>query len=117
MFGMNFVSFATLFVLSVIVSFVLHYLAKYRLREGIDGFFGKVLVGWIGGWLGSPVFGHWPENMTLGSVYPVPALFGSLAAVFGLVVSLKTLSQIAARISAPTAGGEAERPRVHREAA
>ncbi len=110
-------SFVTLLVLSAIVSFVLHYLAKYRVNEGFDGFLGKVLVGWIGGWLGSPVLGYWPENVTLGAVYLVPALLGSGAAVFGLVLSLKTVSQIAARISAPPVGREAERPRVRPEAA
>jgi uncharacterized membrane protein YeaQ/YmgE (transglycosylase-associated protein family) len=117
MIGMDFVSFVTLLVLSTFASFVVHYLAKYRLNEGIDGFFGKVLVGWVGGWLGSPVFGHWPENMTLGSIYLVPALLGAGAAVFGVVLSLKTLTQIAARISVPSVGRQAESARRREEAA
>lgn len=117
MIGMNFVAFATLFVISVIVSFVLHYLVRYRLGAGIEGFLGKVLVGWIGAWLGSPVLGHWPQNLVLGAVYPIPALLGSITAVFGSVLFFKTLSTIAGRISAPSVGREAESPRMHRDVA
>ncbi len=89
MIGMNVVSFLTLLVISVVVSFVLHYLVKYRLAEGLEGFLGKLMVGWLGGWLGSPVLGHWPESLKLGSIYLVPALLGSLVAVFGVVLLLK----------------------------
>jgi uncharacterized membrane protein YeaQ/YmgE (transglycosylase-associated protein family) len=89
MIGMNLVSFLTLLVISVVVSFVLHYLVKYRLAQGVEGFFGKLIVGWLGGWLGSPVLGYWPDSVKLGSIYLVPALLGSLAAVFGVVLLLK----------------------------
>ena len=89
MIGMNFVSFLTLLVISVVVSFVLHYLVKYRLAQGVEGFLGKVTLGWLGGWLGSPVFGYWPASVKLGSIYIVPALLGSVVAVFGVVLLLK----------------------------
>ncbi len=117
MVGMNFVSFAILLVVSVIVSGVLHYLVRYRLGEGIEGFLGKVLVGWIGAWLGSPVLGHWPENLRLGAIYPIPALLGSITAVFGSVLFFKTLSTIAGLISAPSVGREDEGPRMRRDVA
>lgn len=31
---------------------------KYRVVGGVDGFLGKLTIGWLGGWVGSPVFGH-----------------------------------------------------------
>ena len=89
MIGMNFVSFLTLFVISAVVSAVLHYLVKYRVAGGLDAFLGQVILGWLGGWLGSPVFGYWPETVKLGTIYIVPAVLGSLAAVFGIVFLLK----------------------------
>ena len=89
MIGMTFVSFVTLLVISVVVSVVLHYLVKYRVVGGFDGFLGKLTIGWLGGWLGSPVFGYWPETVKLGTIYVIPAVLGSLAAVFGIVFLLK----------------------------
>jgi uncharacterized membrane protein YeaQ/YmgE (transglycosylase-associated protein family) len=89
MIGMTFVSFVTLLVISVVVSVVLHYLVKYRVVAGFDGFLGKLAIGWLGGWLGSPVFGYWPETVKLGTIYVIPAVLGSLAAVFGIVFLLK----------------------------
>ncbi len=89
MIGMDFISFLTLLVISLVVAVVLHYVLRYRAVEGLEGFFGKLAIGWIGGWLGSPVFGYWWETVKIGNVYIVPALLGSLAAVFGAVLLLK----------------------------
>jgi len=89
MIGMDFVSFLTLLVISLVVSVVLHYLVRYRVVDGVEGLFGKLIIGWLGAWLGSPVFGYWGETVKLGSVYIIPALLGSLAAVFGVALLLK----------------------------
>jgi uncharacterized membrane protein YeaQ/YmgE (transglycosylase-associated protein family) len=89
MIGMDFTSFLTLLVISLVVAVVLHYGLRYRAVEGLEGFLGKLTIGWIGGWLGSPVFGHWWEAAKVGTVYVVPALLGSLAAVFGAILLLK----------------------------
>lgn len=89
MIGMNFASFLTLLVISLVVSVVLHYLVKYRVVPGVEGLFGKLIVGWLGGWVGSPVLGHWWTNVKVENVYIVPALLGSLAAVFGVSFLLK----------------------------
>ena len=59
MLGMNFTSFLTLLIVSVVVAAVYHWILRYRFLEGIDSFLAKVAVGWVGGWLGSPVLGHW----------------------------------------------------------
>lgn len=113
MIAMNFVTFATLFVISAIVACVMHYVVQYRLRAGVEGFLAKLIVGWLGGWLGSPVFGYWPVTWNLESVYVVPALLGSLTAVFGAVFVLRTLSALvgAWKVSAPGTAREGERLR------
>ena len=36
-------------------------------------------MGWVGGWLGSPVLGHWLWKIQ--SVYLVPAILGAVASV------------------------------------
>jgi len=51
--GMNFASFLTLLIVSVVVAAVYHWILRYRFLEGIDSFLAKVAVGWVGGWLGS----------------------------------------------------------------
>jgi len=58
MLGMNFTSFLTLLVISVVVASVYHWILRYHFLEGIDSFLAKVALGWIGGWLGSPVLGQ-----------------------------------------------------------
>src|SRR5262245_29891113 len=88
MIGMSFISFMELLGISVVVALVLHYLLKYRNIAGFEGFLGKVIIGW----LGSPVFGHWPANLSFADVYPIPALLGSLSSVFSVVLFFKTVS-------------------------
>src|SRR5262245_66667257 len=84
MIGMNFISFLILLVISVVVSAVLHYYFKYYVTPGHWSFCSKVVVGWVGAWLGSPVFGHWPSRipyLEYGGVWFVPAILGSLALI------------------------------------
>ena len=92
MIGMSFISFMELLGISVVVALVLHYLVKYRNIAGFEGFLGKVIIGWLGAWLGSPVFGHWPATLSFADVYPIPAFLGSLSSVFSVVLFFKTLS-------------------------
>ncbi len=40
-----------------------------------------LVFAWVGGWLGSPVFGHWFENVRYQQIYIFPALLGAVAAV------------------------------------
>src|ERR1051326_2757731 len=53
MIGMDFVSFLILLVISVVVSGALHYWLEYYVTPGIWSFVSKVIVGWVGAWLGS----------------------------------------------------------------
>ncbi len=90
MIGMDLRSFLMLLLISVAVSAVLHYVFKFYVRAGTGSFLSKVIIGWIGAWLGSPVFGHWPEGLGYGAVYYVPAILGSFALLVLVVDIVKS---------------------------
>lgn len=104
MIGMNFWGFLVLLVAGVIAAAVVHYVARYRLLKGFDGFLDMVIAGWLGGWLGSPVIGHWFERVKIANIYLIPALLGALAGAFAVVATGKAM----AKAFAPTiiSGGE-----------
>ncbi|HUK21389.1 MAG TPA: hypothetical protein VLV45_07515 [Gemmatimonadales bacterium] len=91
MVGMSFGSFAVLLIISVVVSAVLHYGLGFYAMPGTSSFLGKVVLGWIGGWLGSPVFGHWGAPIGAESVYVIPAILGCLAMLVLAVDSVRSL--------------------------
>ena len=82
MIGMGFISYLILLVISVVVSAVLHYGFKYYVTPDFWSFCSKVVVGWIGAWLGSPVLGNWPHRFPFlnyaEQVWYIPAILGSL---------------------------------------
>lgn len=90
MIGMDFISFLILLAISVVVSAILHFSFKYYVRPGLVSFFSKVVVGWFGAWLGSPVFGHWWNGANYKEVYIVPAILGSLAVLIFAVDLIKS---------------------------
>lgn len=92
MLGMNFTSFLTLLIVSVVVAAAYHWILHYRFLEGIDSFLAKVAVGWVGGWLGSPVLGHWLWKIE--SVYLVPAILGAIAAIHLNVLCWKASAKL-----------------------
>ena len=57
-----------------------HFAIAYRVLAGFDGFMAKRIAGWIGGWLGLAVYGHWGYNIQ--HVYIIPALLGSSSLAF-----------------------------------
>ena len=61
------------------VSAILHYGFKYYATPGTWSFFSKIVVGWLGGWLGSPILGHWFEGVNYGELYILPAIIGTAA--------------------------------------
>jgi uncharacterized membrane protein YeaQ/YmgE (transglycosylase-associated protein family) len=79
MLGMDFLSFLILLVISIVVSGVLHYGLKYYVVPGCASYCSKIVVGWIGGWLGSPVLGHWWQGLKYQEIYFIPAILGCLA--------------------------------------
>ena len=59
MLGMSSLSFLILTLIAAAVAVAYHNVIRYRFLEGYDAFIGKLIVGWLGAWLGSPVLGHW----------------------------------------------------------
>lgn len=90
MIGMNFTSFVTLLILGFIAAFVLHVLLRYRVLSSFDGFMRMWLAAWVGGWLGSPVLGHW--SFRIKDVYIIPALIGAFAGAFAAVATIKAVA-------------------------
>jgi uncharacterized membrane protein YeaQ/YmgE (transglycosylase-associated protein family) len=91
---MDFISFLILLIISVVVSAILHYYFEYYVTPGHWSFCSKVVVGWIGAWLGSPVFGYWPPripNLHYDDVWFIPAILGALALVI-VAVDVATIA-------------------------
>jgi len=91
MIGMDFVSFIILLGISIVVSVVVHFVFKYYVMPGVWSFISKVIFGWIGAWLGSPVFGHWFCGVNYGEVYIIPAILGSLALLIMMIDLTKSI--------------------------
>ena len=94
MIGMDFISFLILLVISVVVSAILHFVFKYYIVPGWWSFLSKVFIGWIGAWLGSPVFGYWWEGLNYKQVYIVPAILGCILLLICAVDCVKACSSI-----------------------
>jgi uncharacterized membrane protein YeaQ/YmgE (transglycosylase-associated protein family) len=100
MLGMSLLSFAVLTLIGAIVAVAYHHVIRYRFLEGNDAVFGKLIVGWIGAWLGSPVFGHWLWRIE--NVYVVPAILGAIATVHLTILMGKALAKVASMRPAVT---------------
>ena len=94
MIEMDFISFIILLIISILVSGVLHFLLKVYIIPGWRSYFSKVLIGWVGAWFGSPVFGYWWQGLNYKEVYIVPAILGSLAILIFAVDFIKTCATI-----------------------
>lgn len=91
MIGMNLLSFLMLLIISIVVSLVLHFPFKTSVRGGFESFVGKVVWGWLGAWLGSPVFGHWFPGFSYHEIYIIPAILGSFALLVLMVDLVKSI--------------------------
>ena len=104
MIGMGFISFLILLIISVVVSAILHYGLKYYATPGFELFCAKIVLGWVGAWLGSPVLGYWPHRfpfLNYEAIWLIPAILGSLAAV-GLAVDFDKRARRAVAGGSPT---------------
>ncbi len=88
----DFIGFLILLIISVVVSGILHFGLKYYIVPGWWSYLSKVLIGWVGARLGSPVFGHWWLNR--GDVYIVPAILGCLLLLIFAVDFIKTCAAV-----------------------
>lgn len=101
MIGMSFSSFLLLLVEAFIAAAVLHYILRYRVLECFDGFLAKLIAGWLGAWLGSPVLGHW--SVKRADICLIPALLGAFAASFALTATYKAHAKACSHKSEPKA--------------
>lgn len=106
MIGQSFGSFFVLLLISLVVTAILHYGFRFYARPGAWSYASKVVLGWIGAWLGSPVFGHWWSGLSYEEVYYVPAILGSFALVVFVVDFVKSAAG-AGRSTDAAGGGEA----------
>ena len=58
MIGTGFIEFLILLVISIVVSVILFFLPGFLAEKGRLEFVVMVILGWLGAWLGSPVFGQ-----------------------------------------------------------
>lgn len=94
MIGMGFISFIILLIIAVVVAAIVHYGAGYYKVGGAGSFLSKVVIAWIGGWLGSPVLGNWWDAIAyhgpVHDLYIIPAILGSLGLVIVTVDVART---------------------------
>ncbi len=84
--GMGFLTWFWLTVIALVVSILMYYVFRKRLA---GGYWSQLIIGWIGAWLGSPVFGHWLWHY--GRVYFIPAILGSIALIWLIKSAEKVL--------------------------
>lgn len=92
MLEMSFLSFLTLTIIGAVVAAVYHWVFRYRMLQGVDSAFGKMIVGWVGAWVGSPVLGHWLWKIE--NVYLVPAVLGAIATIHLSVLLVKIAAHL-----------------------
>jgi uncharacterized membrane protein YeaQ/YmgE (transglycosylase-associated protein family) len=100
MLGMSLLSFLILTFIGAVVAAAYHYVIRYRFLESNDAVVGKLIVGWFGAWLGSPVLGHWLWKVE--NVYIVPALLGAIVTIHLTVLTGKALAKLASMRPAVT---------------
>ena len=81
MIGIDFLSFLVLLGISIVVAAVKIVVSLAGVRRDALEYFADLTVAWLGGWLGSPVFGFWFAELRFQQIYIVPALLGAAAAV------------------------------------
>jgi uncharacterized membrane protein YeaQ/YmgE (transglycosylase-associated protein family) len=99
MLGMSFMAFLILLVVGTAIALVYQFALRYRFLEGWDSLFGKIALGWLGAWLGSPVLGHWLWQIE--QVYVVPAILGAAIVIHLNVLWWKAFAQAVGSRSAP----------------
>jgi len=109
MIGITFAAFLTLLVISAILSAVFQGVG-YSVVGGSEGFFAKLVTGWIGGWIGSPVLGYWGgRNLAGTNVHLIPAILGALAAIFIQVLVMRVVTGYSLTRATPVRASEEKR--------
>ena len=93
MIGMGFGAFLTLLIISFIAAIVIHSGIHYRFLGGVDGFFAKWILGWLGAWIATPVLGHWFAGVAIGGQYIIPAFLGAFSTAFMITAVCKMMAR------------------------
>jgi len=110
--GMSFSSFLTLLVIGAVCAFISHSMLKFKVLQTDEGYLCALIMGWIGAWIGSPVLGYWSWMVTGTNVYLVPAIIGSIAAIYTLAALFTIVASLLAPMSVrETAASSNERMR------
>ena len=99
MIGMGFLPFLWLLIVAAVVLLLMYFLLGVRLMGGPAT---SILVGWIGAWLGSPVFGHWFKVLSAHGVYFIPAILGCAGLLYGCHCCQQVMAQAQGRPSQST---------------
>ncbi len=80
---MAFPQFLVLFVISVVVSAVLHYSFSYYVVGGTKSFFGKIMIGYFGALFAGTIVGSWEliPGLMFANVALIPTILGSAAMI------------------------------------
>ena len=108
MFGMGFLPFLFITIISAIVAVTYHNILQYRFLAGKDALVGKLMIAWLGAWVGSPVLGHWLWKID--NVYLVPALLGAIGGVHLTVLAEKAVAKFLSVRAGATEGAKELRP-------
>ncbi len=92
--GMSFLPFLMLLILSAFAAAIVHWVCRYRLFNGFDGFVGQWIVAWVGAWIGPSVIGHWAGAVMLWHIYIIPALIGAFAGAYAGTINARILASI-----------------------
>ncbi len=79
MVNIDFLSFVYLVVVSIVVSLVMARLPKVKIVLP-GGLTVNLIVGYLGAWLGTPVFGKW-KLCTIGTINIISAILGAIALI------------------------------------
>ncbi|MFQ6618702.1 MAG: hypothetical protein ACE5QV_08455 [Fidelibacterota bacterium] len=77
LFFLGFFSWLWISIIAVAVSLIWFFVLNIRLA---GGYWGELIIAWLGAWLGTPIAGNW-DFLTFNHVSLIPAIIGSVAAV------------------------------------
>ena len=98
MIGMTFVSFLSLLFIGAICAGFLYNMLKSGLMHHGEGYLIRLIVGWVGAWIGSPVLGHWGWMIPETTVYLGPAVLGALAAIYVVTELVRIVEVLMAQL-------------------
>lgn len=79
MINIGFLPFLYLLIISIVISLILYYVPKIKVKL-TGGYPVSLIFGYLGAWVGTPVFGKWAFG-TCGEISIIPAILGAIAAI------------------------------------